>query len=184
MKRWFKWLGILVAVAIALTVLFVLSGYLLPAEIELELEHRVDASSEELYELTTTYDGIKAWWKRANEDRGEAFEVRHLDGPKAGVGMHIGFAFPGEDVFEHWTFTKVEAPLSVKMDVDFMGVLVSHRTLELTPEDQATLVHWSETGLVGNPMWRWMLKMFKRGAIENRHTLLDSAGAVAGAVAR
>ncbi len=180
MKRWFKWLGLLAAVVIAVPVLFVLSGYLLSAETELELEHRVDAPPEDLYELITTYNGIRAWWKRANEDMGEAFEVQHLGGPKAGVGMHIGFTLPGEDVFEHWTLTEVEPPLNVKMDVDFMGVAVLHRTLELTAEGQGTLVHWTETGRVESPMWRWMLMMFKGGAIENRHAVLDSAGTVAG----
>lgn len=179
MKRWLKRLGLLVSILIALPVLFVLSGFLLPAEIELELEHRLDATPEALYELITTYDGVRNWWNQANEDMGEEFDVRHLGGPESGVGMHLGFAYPDDDAFEQWTFASVEAPSTIQMDVDFMSVFISRRTLELTPDGQGTLVHWSETGRVDSPLWRWMLRLFKSSAIDNRHAVLDSAGTVA-----
>lgn len=182
MKRWLKWLGLLVAIAIAVPVLFVLSGYLLPAEIELELEHRLDAPPEAVYALITNYDGVQAWWKQANEDMGEEFDVRHLGGPESGVGMHLGFAPPGEEPFEQWTFTGVEPPSNIQIDVDFMGVFLSHRTLELTPDAQGTLVRWSETGDVDSPVWRWMLRLFKNSAIDSRHTVLEAAGTVASRV--
>ena len=178
MKSWLKRLGILALVVIALPVLFVLSGYLLPTEVTLELEHRVDAPPEAVYQLITTYDGVVAWWKRANEIMGEDYEVRHLDGPENGTGMHIGFAAPGQAVLEQWTFAEVEPHSTVRIDVD-MGIVLLDRTLELAPDGSGTLISWTETGEVSNPLWRIMLRMFKKGAIENRHTVLESAGSVA-----
>ena len=78
MKRQIKWLGIGIAGVIAIAILFVSSGYLLPAEIALELEQTVDAPPEAVFALFTTYDGADQWWRQAAPDMGNDLQVTHL----------------------------------------------------------------------------------------------------------
>lgn len=178
MKRLLKWLGIGIGGMITTAILFVLSGYLLPAEMALDLEQTVDAPPEAVFALFTTYDGVDRWWRQAALDMGDDLQMTHVGGPKKGVGMQLGFGATGEQVFERWTYTSVEPPLRVEVDVDFQ-IFVSHRVLELTPEGTGTKVRWRETAQVDSPIWRWMLKLNTEPAIENRHTLLISAGTAA-----
>jgi uncharacterized protein YndB with AHSA1/START domain len=179
MKRHRKWLLGLTALALVPSFLLIVSGSTPAAEAKLELEHRVDAPAMELYELMTSYEGIERWWQHANEAMGEQFEVRHLGGPAAGVGMQIGFAFPDGDVFEHWTFTQVEPFSKIRMDVDFLIGVVFDRTLALSSDGTGTLVRWVESGQVEDETMREMLNENRSSAIENRRTVLDAAGVAA-----
>ena len=176
MKRLLKWLGILFASVVAVVVLFVLSGYLLPSEVTLELEETVDAPPEALFTLFTTYEGVEQWWRQAALDMGDELEMTHLDGPREGVGMKVGFGAGGE-VFERWSYVAMLRPERVEIEVDFQ-IFVSHRVLELTPKGTGTTIHWREIAPVDSPIWRWMLKLTAASSIENRHTALRAAGAV------
>lgn len=178
MKRLLKWLGLGLVALLATGMLFVASGYLLPAEMALDLEQSVDAPPEDLFTLFTTYDGVEQWWRQAAADMGDDLQVTHLGGPRQGVGMELGFGATGEPIFERWTYTSVESPRRVEVDVDFQ-IFVSHRVLELIPEGSGTKVRWRETARVSSPIWRWMLKLNNASTIENRHTVLVSAGTAA-----
>jgi hypothetical protein len=70
--------------------------------------------------------------------------------------MQLGFGATGEPVSERWTYTSVELPGRVEVEVDFQ-IFVSHRVLELTAEGTGTKVRWRETAQVDSPIWRWML---------------------------
>ena len=94
------------------------------------------------------------------------------------MGMEVGFGATGQPVFERWTYTSVEPPLRVEVDVDF-DIFVSHRVLELTPEGDGTVVHLRETAQIDSPVWRWMLKLGTESAVANRHTVLIAAGTAA-----
>ena len=72
------------------------------------------------------------------------------------MGIQLGFGATGEPVFERWTYTSVELPGRVEVEVDFQ-IFVSHRVLELTAEGTGTKVRWRETAQVDSPIWRWML---------------------------
>ena len=144
MRRWLKWLGLLAGTVVVLAILFVLSGYLLPAELELTVERRVTAPSDVLLERFT---------------------------------MHLGFGPPGGAPIEEWTYTAI-TPERIELDVDFGGIMTSHRTFELTPDGDETMVRWHESGRVDGPGWRWMMRMFTATAIENRHLALQAAGEV------
>jgi len=55
----------------------------------------------------------------------------------------------------------------------------SHRVLSLTPDGSGTKGRLRETARVDNPLWRRMLKLNTESAVENRRTVLVSAGAAA-----
>jgi hypothetical protein len=82
MKRLLRWLGIGIAGMIAAAILFLSSGYLLPAEMTLDLEQTLDAPPEAVFALLTTYDGVEQWWRQAALDMGEDLQLIHLGGPK------------------------------------------------------------------------------------------------------
>jgi len=172
MKRWLKWIGAGLALLISAPILFVLSGYLLPSEVVLETDRRVDVPPEAVYELVSSYDGLQKWWGQANIAMGESFDVMHLDGPKEGAGMHVGFGRDGQ-VLESWTYTEADAPNRVAMDVDFT-IFISHRSLELKPDGDGTHIYWKEVAQVDGPHWRWMLKFFTKSAIENRQIVMGA----------
>jgi len=175
MRRVLKWLAIGIAGVIAAVILFVLAGYLLPAEAVLDLEENLAAPPEALFSLFTTIDGVDRWWSEATSVMGGDFAVTHVDGPDHGVGMEVGFGAPGGPVLERWIYTSAESPTRVEIDVDFQ-IFVSHRVLELTPEGTGTRVHWRETARVDSPIWRWLLKLNTASNLENRHTVLIAAG--------
>lgn len=178
MKKLLKWLGIGITGVLTVIALFLASGYLLPAETTLELEQTVDAPPDAMFTLFTTYDGVEKWWRQAALDMGDDLHVTHLGGPQRGEGMELGFGPSGGDVFERWTYTSVESPSRVEVDVDFQ-IFMSHRVLELEAEGTGTKVRLRETAHVESPLWRWMLKLNTEAAVENRHTVLIAAGTAA-----
>ena len=69
MKRVLKWLAIVIAGLIGAVVLFVLSGYLLPSEMELDLEQYVEATPDAMFELFTTGSRISKRRKQYTASR-------------------------------------------------------------------------------------------------------------------
>ena len=177
MKKWFHRLAIGLSILIALPVLFWLAGYLLPGQIVLKTERQVEAPANAVFELISTYDGLARWWEQAGEEMGDSFELRHLDGPRSGTGMVVGF-YSADTLFETWTYTGSTAPQTVHIDVDFQ-IFRSSRTLMLSGTDEGTLFQWEEVAKVDAPHWRWLLTLGEEAAIANRQTVMQAAATAA-----
>jgi peptidoglycan/xylan/chitin deacetylase (PgdA/CDA1 family) len=136
-----------------------LAGYLLPGTVDAAVDVTLPVPSERLFPLLVSVDGVNTWWTTPLPDGSPSGLVvlGKKFGPDVGVGTVLTFRAPGSDFdLETWQITDARAGRRVEYDVDF-GIFVVHRTIDLTPVPEGTLVRWSEHGFVENPVVRWLV---------------------------
>jgi hypothetical protein len=159
-QKWVKRIGAAILLFGLLLVLFVLAGFLLPAELALSTEKSVDVPSETVWRYVSTPEGVVEWWtplaEKAVEDGYPEMTVEAVD------AQTVTFA-AGEMQMEAWTLQSSRAPAGstpgeAVWDVDF-GMLTVTRTLEVQPDGSGSKVTWSESATMDNPMMRWMARL-------------------------
>ncbi|MEZ4322187.1 MAG: SRPBCC family protein [Myxococcota bacterium] len=151
---WVKRGGLGCGGLIALFVLFVLSGFLLPRELQLSTQREVSLGPDAVFAKVSSPAGVQAWWApiadKAVQDGYPRMDVVPLD------AQQVAFEAGGYRM-ETWTLKQAE-PTEVVWDVDF-GMLVVERTLVIEPSGAGSKLTWTETADVGNPLLRWMARV-------------------------
>jgi hypothetical protein len=184
MKRVLRWGGIGCGGLLALGILLVLIGFLLPSRVEVGTEAHLEAPPDVLFPLLSTHAGLQRWWAAAGAEMAEqgypALAVSHAGGPTEGPGLEVTFSPEGSSMeMERWTLTASEPPARVEYDVDFQ-IFVVHRTITLRPGSSGTDVTWHETGEIGNPLIRWSaMLMGDDQVVENFRAALKALDAAA-----
>lgn len=128
-------------------------GYTLPAEASLGVVEPVNAPPATVQPYLSTHQGLTRWWNGMAQAEGwPAMAIDHVAGPKDAPGMVVTFAMDGS-VAETWTLVE-KGPNRVVWDVDFAGMMLTHRTLELSGDGAGTSLAWSETATIDNPLMR------------------------------
>jgi hypothetical protein len=159
----------------AVLLLFLLIGYLLPADWEAEATRVIQASPEEVRPFLDSPEGWQKWtpWPQNGVTR---------SGPQHGAGATLSWDDPdlGSGSF---TLERVD-PDEVQYAVDVGdGSMRTHGRITLTPENGGVRVFWREEGDLGrNPlMGYWALSMARAQGDELTKGLERLDGLVTGA---
>jgi effector-binding domain-containing protein len=142
-------------VAGLLVVLLLVGAYLLPREVRVEREARIDAPVSTVFALVDGFGRFNDWSPWAARDP----EARYTyEGPRRDVGERM--SWEGDpDTVGSGSQTLVERVPWEKIgtELDFGPEGKATATLSLSPDQGATRVRWSfETDLGMNPVGRWM----------------------------
>ena len=150
-----KWLGI---GAGAMIVVLLAVGFALDSHIELHLDKTVQGDADRMYALVSSPAGVKWWWADAGVEYGKDVDnmtIEHKDGA-SGPGAKVAFKVGGT-LYEEWTLVSLKPGQEVVWGVDFQ-MFVVRRTLRLKRGEEGVAASWHETGEVGNPLMRVMMK--------------------------
>ena len=158
--------------AAALLVLFLLVGYLLPAEWEAGAQAHVEAAPAELFPYVATPEGWRSWtpWPDSGLVRG---------GPPEGPGASLTWEDIelGSGVF---TIVEVESPERVGYTVEVEGgSMRTTGSVTLEPDGAGTLVTWREAGDLGsNPLMGYWARSMGRAQSTELSKGLDRLSAL------
>ena len=142
--------------AAALLVLFLLAGYLLPAEWDARAEAHLAAPPSEVFASVATPEGWRSWtpWPDSGVVR---------TGPSLGPGARLSWDDRelGSGTF---TIVEVDPPRLVRYTVVVgPGAMRTAGTLTLAPERGGTRVVWREEGDLGrNPLMGYWARSMRR----------------------
>ena len=150
--RILKWV---LGIVLALVVVFVVGGFLLPREVSVARSITIDAPPEEVFPHLNSLKAFNDWspWTGRDPDM-----VPEFSGPDEGVGAVMAWESEQRDVGSGKQEITASVPDErVETALDFGDMGTAEAAFDLVPVDGGTEVTWSFTGDMGsNPVGRWM----------------------------
>jgi carbon monoxide dehydrogenase subunit G len=151
-----KWL---LGVLLALVVLFVGIGLLLPASTHVERSITIAKPPAEVFAMLNSYERFNLWSPWFERDPQAAYTY---EGPASGVGASMRWVSEKRDVGSgRQTITESVPSEKVAIKLEFEGQGDAKAAYLLTPEGGGTKVVWAfDTEHGYNPLSRWFGLMF------------------------
>ena len=150
--RILKWV---LGIVLALVVVFVVGGFLLPREVSVARSITIDAPPEEVFPHVNSLKAFNDWSPWTGRDPNM---VPEFSGPDEGVGAVMAWESKQRDVGSGRQEITASVPDErVETALDFGEMGTAEAAFVLVPVDDGTEVTWSFTGDMGsNPVGRWM----------------------------
>jgi effector-binding domain-containing protein len=129
-----------VLVILFLLAAFVVTGYLLPAQVHIERSISIDRPANMMFELLNSYRHYSEWSPWAERDPQAEFLI---SGPAEGVGARLSWIGDPHLVGSGWQEIIASKPyeqIDIKLDFDAQGI--ADTGFKLVPEGSGTHVTW------------------------------------------
>jgi uncharacterized protein YndB with AHSA1/START domain len=151
MKRFVKWLTILVPVLFAA---FLGGAYVLPADVTVRRDVTINASPEKIFPYLNDLKAFSQWSPWGTYD---PKAVMTYAGPDQGVGQTMTWSSDNPNVGKgSQTITESVAGKSVASTLDFGDMGKAKAFFDLSPEGHATKVTWGLDTTMNSPFERWL----------------------------
>jgi len=157
MKTVLKWI---IWLAVAVIVVFLGGGYVLPGEAVVQRQIVIAAAPEKVFAVVGNLKRFNEWspWAELDPNAQYTFE-----GPETGVGQKMSWTSHNADVGSgSQTITAFEANKRMAMELDFGNMGKSVASIELAPVNGGTGVTWGFKAELKGAMERWFGLLFDR----------------------
>ncbi|HSH74863.1 MAG TPA: SRPBCC family protein [Longimicrobiales bacterium] len=164
------------AAAAGVLALFLVVGYLLPADWEAEATAHVDALPAVVFRFVDSPEGWREWtsWPESGIER---------SGPERGQGAQVSWNDP-ELGTGSFALTRVSEPERVEYRVEVGGSMLTEGAIALAVEGDGVRITWRERGDLGrNPLMGYWALFMDRAQSEELGKSLERLAVVAAATA-
>ena len=172
-----KRLKVILTVVVSLVAVFVLGGFIIPAEYDVERSIVIEAPADQIFEPVSN---LQQWpgWTVWNPTRYPGLNYEY-EGPMSGVGSKSSWDHP-ETGKGRMEITKASASAGIEYTLNFEGFEPSYGRLVLSESEGVTKVTMGMKGSMGNnPIARYMGLMmddwvgadYERGLARLRETV-------------